>query len=77
MPINIFGNSSNNSDNKFDSSLFVQKPYLGSNCIEANIEQDIDLKNQYRIENLPFPISIREAASKDYVDATIILGVYE
>ena len=29
MPINVFGNSnSNSSDNKFDTSLFVQKPYL-------------------------------------------------
>ena len=68
MPINVFGNSSNNSDNKIDTSLFVQKPYLRTNYIEANIEEDIDLKNQYRIKNLPDPISIREAASKNYVD---------
>ena len=68
MPINVFGNSSNNSDNKIDNSLFVQKTYLRSNCIEANIEEHIDLKNQFRIKNLPDPISIREAASKNYVD---------
>ena len=68
MPIDIFGNSSNNSDNKIDTSLFVQKPYLRTNYIEANIEEDIDLKNQYRNKNLPDPISIREAASKNYVD---------
>ena len=68
MPINVFGNSSNNNDNKIDTSLFVQKPYLKTNYIEANIEEDIDLKNQYRIKNLPDPISIREAASKNYVD---------
>ena len=68
MPINVFGNSSNNSDSKNDTSLFVQKPYLRSNYIEANIEEGIDLKNQYRIKNLPDPISIREAASKNYVD---------
>ena len=68
MPINVFGNSnSNNSDNKIDTSLFVQKPYLRHNYIEANIE-DIDLKNQFRIKNLPDPISIREACSKNYVD---------
>ena len=48
MPINVFGNSSNNSDNKIDNSMFVQKPYLRTNYIEANIEEDIDLKNQYR-----------------------------
>ena len=68
MPINVFGNSSNNSDNKIDTSLFVQKPYLRTNYLESNIEEDIDLKNQYRIKNLPDPISIREAASKNYVD---------
>ena len=68
MPINVFGNSSNNSDNKIDTSLFVQKPYLRTNFIEAKIEEVIDLKNQYRIRNLPGPISLREAASKNYVD---------
>ena len=68
MPINVFGNSSNNSDNKIDTSLFVQKPFLRTNYIEANIEEDIDLKNQFRIKNLPDPISIREPASKNYVD---------
>ena len=46
MPINVFGNSNSNiSDNKIDTSLFVQKPYLRSNSIEAKIEEDIDLKN--------------------------------
>ena len=68
MPINVFGNSSNNSEQKIDTSLFVQKPYLRTNYIEANIEEDIDLKSQYRIKNLPDPISITEACSKNYVD---------
>ena len=68
MPNNVFGNSSNNSDNKIDTSLFVQKPYLRSNYIEANIGEDIDLKNQYRIKILPDSISIREVCSKNYVD---------
>ena len=68
MPINVFGNSSNISDNKIDTSLFVLKPYLRTNYIESNIEEDIDLKNQFRIKNLPGPISIREAASKNYGD---------
>ena len=45
-----------------------KKPYLRTNYIESNIEEDIDLKNQYRIKKLPDPISIREAASKNYVD---------
>ena len=64
MPINVFGKSSINSDNKIDTSLFVQKPYVRTNYIESNIEEDIDMKNQFRIKNVPDPISIREAASK-------------
>ena len=69
MPINVICNSnSNKSDSKIDTSLLVQKPYLRTNYIEAIIEEDIDLKNQYRIKNLPDPISIREACSKYYAD---------
>ena len=68
MPFSVFGNTSNKFDHKIDTSLFVQKPYLRTNYIEANIEEVIDLKNQYRIKNLPDPISIREATSKNYVD---------
>ena len=70
MPIKVFGNSSFSHDNgnKTDTDLFVKKPYLRASYIEANIEEDIDWKNQYRIKNLPDPISIREAASKNYVD---------
>ena len=69
MPINVFGNSnSNDNGNKIDTSLFVQKAYLRTNYVQSNIEEDIDLKNQYRIKILPDPISRREACSKNYVD---------
>ena len=68
VPINVFGNYSNNSDHKIDASLFVQKIYLRTIYIEINIEEDIDLKNQYRIRKLPDPISIREPTPKFYVD---------
>ena len=68
MPMNVFGDCSNNSEHKLDTSLFVQKPYLRTNYIESNIEEPIDLKNQYRIKNLPDPICIREACSKNYID---------
>ena len=71
MPINVFGNSSHDNNNKIDTSLFVQKPYLRTNYIESNIEENIDLKNQHRIKNLPGPVSIREAASNNYVDSAI------
>ena len=68
MPINVFGNSSHDNNNKNDTSLSVQKPYLRTNYIESKIEEVIDSKDQFRIKNLPDPISIREAASKKYVD---------
>ena len=42
--------SSNNNGNKIVTSLFEQKIYLRSSYFEANIEEDIDLKNQYRIK---------------------------
>ena len=46
MPIIVFGNkpSSYDNANKIDKNLFVQKPYPRSNYLEANIEEDIDLK---------------------------------
>ena len=45
MPNNVFGNSSNDNINKNDTSLVVQKPYLRTNYIESNKEEDIDSKN--------------------------------
>ena len=56
MPINVFGNSnSNDNDNKIDSSLFVQKPYLRTKYKEANIEEVGNMKNQFKIKNIPCP----------------------
>ena len=68
MPTNVFGKSSNNSEGRIDTSLFVQKPFLRTNYLGTNIEEDIDVKNQFRIKNLPDPTSIREPATKSYVD---------
>ena len=59
MPINVFGNSNSNGiGNKIEISLFVQKPYLRTNYIEANIEEDFDLTKQHKIKNLPDPTSL-------------------
>ena len=65
----VCNSNSNISENRIDSSLFVQKLYLRTNYTESNIEEDIDLENQYRIKNLPDPISNRETCSKKYVDS--------
>ena len=69
MPINVFGNSSSSYDNgnKIDTSLFVQKLYLRTIYVESILEEDIDLKIQYRVIILPDPISIRETHNKNYV----------
>ena len=68
MPINVSGNSCHDDKSKIDTSLFVQKPFLRKNYVESDLEDDIDLKNQYRIKNVLDPISIREVCSKNYVD---------
>ena len=48
MPINVIGNSkSYDNGNKVNTSLFVQKPYLRMNYKESNLEEDIDLKNEF------------------------------
>ena len=69
MPINVFANSSSSygNGNKIDTSSFAQKPHLRTNYIQSNIEEDIDLKKQYRINYLPDPISKREAFCENYV----------
>ena len=67
MSVNVFGNSSHHDYNKIDTRLFVQKSYLRTNYIEINIEEDIDLKNHFRVKKLPDPISIGEPVSKNYV----------
>ena len=60
----VFGNSSNISQNKIDTSVLVKKNYLRNTHIVANFEEHIDLRNQFRIKSLPDPISIREECSQ-------------
>ena len=64
MPVNVIGNSSHDENNKTDTSLFVQKPYLRFNYVESNIEEDIDLESQFRIKNLPDLISYENQLQK-------------
>ena len=65
MPINVFGNSnSDDKGNKIDTSLFVQKPFLRTIYIEANIEEDTNMKNQFRVSNHPCPQENLDAVSK-------------
>ena len=56
------------SSNKIDTSSFVQKPYLRTNYIEADIEEDIDMKNQFYNKKLPNPIGLDDGMNKRYAD---------
>ena len=68
MPMNVFDNSSSSHDigNGIDTSFFVQKLYLRTNCIEAKNEEDINVKNHFKIENLPCPQENSDAVRKSY-----------
>ena len=69
IPINVFGNSPSSPDNsnKTDARAFVQKPFLRTSYFESNIEGDIDMKNQFKVRNLPCAIEISDAVCKSFV----------
>ena len=71
MPVNVHGNSSSSHDNgnKIDTSIIVQKLYLRTKYVEANIEEDLDTKNQLKFKNLPCPIESLDAVCEFYVDS--------
>ena len=75
MPINLFGNNLHNSENKVDTSAFVRNKFLRNNYIESSIEEDIDIKNQFEIQNLEDSINNRYAASKNHVDDKIYRSI--
>ena len=50
MPISVVGKNSNNSETKIDTSPFVQKPYLKAIYLQSSIEENEDMKNQFRIK---------------------------
>ena len=87
MPINAFGKSSNNPHKRIDTNLFVQKRFLRTKSFESNIQEDIDLKNQYRkkitwsyihtrsnSKNLCYnePSITRKTAHVDFIDKSLI-----
>ena len=68
MPRNVFGGSSETSS-QIDTSSFVKKTYLRENYIESSMEEDVDMKNQFKIKNLPNPTNLQDPATKFYVDS--------
>ena len=47
----------------------VTKSYVRANYIESSMEEDIDMKNQFKIKNLPNPTNLQDPATKFYVDS--------
>ena len=68
MPINDFSSTSGKTENELDTTLLNLKLCLRTNYIESNTEEDNDMKNQYTFKTVRDPTSLREAASKKYVD---------
>ena len=66
MLLYVCGNSlsSHNNGNKIDTSLFVQKPYLTTNYLKSNIEENIDMGNQLGIKNLLCLVEKSDAVCK-------------
>ena len=68
MPSNIFGSTFGTTENKIDTTLFVEKHYIKLMYIESNVEVGIESKSEIRNKNLPELVSIRGAASENYVE---------
>ena len=68
---NIFGGPIISGSSGVTITEGVTRSYVRANYIESNMEENIDMKNQYKITNVPYPISLGDAANKQYVDETI------
>ena len=71
MTINVFGNSLTSLNDKIDLSQYARKSYIRSNYIETDINHNIDLKNQYKLINIPNPINNNDSVNKIYIDTKI------
>ena len=47
----------------------VTRSFIRANYIESNLEEDIDMKIQFEILNLPNPTFLQDPATKNYVDS--------
>ena len=69
--MNVFGSTSSINQTNLDTTLFVQKPYLRTNYIESDMEEDIDMKQKFKIKNLIDPTNDFDAVNKGYIDNKI------
>ena len=61
-----FGRAISESSN---STAGVTKSYVRANYNESSMEEDIDMKNQFKIKNLPNPSNLQDPTTKYYVDS--------
>ena len=69
--MNVFGSTYSTNQANLDTTLFVQKPYLRTNYLESDMEEDIDMKQKFKIKNLADPTNDFDAANKSYTDKII------
>ena len=56
----------------------MKKSFLKTNYIEANLEEDIDMKNQFYIKNLPSAVNLDDAISKRFGDINYLkISIYD
>ena len=71
--MNVFGSSSSSqSDSQIDTTNFLKKSYINTNYIETNMEEDIDMKNQFYIKNLPNINNSNDCMNKIYADTNYL-----
>ena len=69
--MSVFRSTSDNVANTLDPSSFVHKPYLITNYFGSNIEEDLDMKNQSKVKNLPNLIDSYDIVTKHFVDEKV------
>ena len=70
--MNVFGSTSSTNQANLDTTLFVQKPYfLRTNYLESDMEEDIDMKQKFKIKKLVDPTNDFDAVNKKYIDKNI------
>ena len=73
ISINVFRNSYFSSDKgiEIDPSVYLKETHLRINQIESNMEEDIDMKKELRIKNLPCSIENTDGLGEFYVDSCL------
>ena len=77
MPNIVFGSTSLNTENRIDTSLFVQGLYLTTHYLESDFDEDFDLKNRSKFKTLLDINSDNQAAIEKHVFSMFMILVYQ